>query len=198
MTSRADFINRLRHALRGLPPATIQDILADYEAHFTEAAAHGRSEQDVAAKLGDPARLARELRAEAGLRRWEQERSAAAALGAIVAVLGLATLDLFVLLPILFVVGVILFTVLVTAASIMFAGALLLAVALFGSVPGFIGGWLQGVLLALGLVSGGGAAIAIAILFLVGTVNLLARYGRLHIRAASPIVTSDSKKEMAL
>ncbi|MDE8343660.1 MAG: DUF1700 domain-containing protein [Acidocella sp.] len=197
MTSRAEFISRLRAALRGVPPAMIQDILADYETHFAEAATHGRTEADVAAKLGDPARLARELRAEAGLRRWEQERSAAAALGAIVAVLGLATFDLFVLLPVLFIIGVILFTILVTAASVMFAGALLMVVALFGSVPGFIGSWLQGVLLGLGLVSGGAATVAAAILFLVGTVNLLARYGRVHIRAASPIVTSGPAKEYA-
>ena len=32
--SRQDFMARLREGLRGLPPQAIEDIAADYEAHF--------------------------------------------------------------------------------------------------------------------------------------------------------------------
>ena len=64
--TRQDFIARLRAGLAGLPAQAQADIVADYETHFTEGAAAGRSEADIAAALGDPDRLARELRTEAG------------------------------------------------------------------------------------------------------------------------------------
>lgn len=66
--TRAEFITRLRRGLSGLPATTIADIVADHEAHFADALAAGRTEAEVAAALGDPGRLARELRAEAGLK----------------------------------------------------------------------------------------------------------------------------------
>jgi uncharacterized membrane protein len=186
-------MNRLRAGLKGLPPSALNDIMGDCNAHFAEAAAHGRTEAEVAAKLGDPSRLARELRAEAGLKRWEEEHSAAAALGAIVAVLGLATFDLLVLLPVLVAVGTIVLAFLTAAAGVCFAGSLLLIMALFGAIPGFGGSWLQGVLLGLGITAGSASAVAFCLLFVIGTVNLLVRYGRLHIRAAAPMVSSSEK-----
>ncbi|MGT2438108.1 DUF1700 domain-containing protein [Bradyrhizobium betae] len=73
--SRDDFLHILADGLAGLPAAEIDDILTDYAAHFEEARASGRTEQEVAAALGDPKRLARELRAETGLRRWENHHS---------------------------------------------------------------------------------------------------------------------------
>ena len=51
--------------------------------------------------LGDPMRLARELRAEVGFRRWEQNRNAGNFLGVVLALLGLATIDFIILLPLL-------------------------------------------------------------------------------------------------
>src|SRR6186997_2417243 len=94
--TRQAFLARLRDGLRGLPPRAVSDIMADYEAHFAEGEAHGRSEAEVAAALGEPGRLARELRAEVGLRRWEEERNPSAAAGAIFAVLGLGALDVLI------------------------------------------------------------------------------------------------------
>src|SRR5471032_2549411 len=76
--SRQLFLDRLRAGLRGLPAGAIDEIAADYEAHFAEGRAAGREEIEVAAALGDPDRLARELRAEAGLKRWEAERNPSA------------------------------------------------------------------------------------------------------------------------
>ena len=98
--TRQAFMARLMEGLRGLPPTVQADIVADYNNHFNEGVAAGRSEADVAAGLGDPGRLARELRAEAGLRRWEEHRSPAAGASAIFAVLGLGAIDILILLPI--------------------------------------------------------------------------------------------------
>lgn len=99
--NRSDFLAQLRRALHGLPEAEIEDILSDYTQHFAEGTAAGRSEEEVAAALGDPGRLARELRAEAKLRRWETYRTPGALIGAIVALGGLLAIDLLILLPFL-------------------------------------------------------------------------------------------------
>jgi uncharacterized membrane protein len=69
--TRADFMARLRRGLSALSANAQSEITADYEAHFSDAAAAGRSEEEAAAALGDPDRLARELRAEYGLKAWE-------------------------------------------------------------------------------------------------------------------------------
>ncbi|MFN9250560.1 MAG: DUF1700 domain-containing protein, partial [Brevundimonas sp.] len=96
--TRSDFMNRLRAGLAGLPAAAINDLAADYEAHFEDGVAAGRTEAEVAAALGDPARLARELRAEAGMKRWETEKNPSAAADAVFAVLGLGAIDILILL----------------------------------------------------------------------------------------------------
>ena len=76
--TRAEFLDTLRRRLRR--PATRRrstSCIDDYASHFAEGMAAGRSEAEIAAALGDPMRLARELRAEAGLRRWETARTPA-------------------------------------------------------------------------------------------------------------------------
>src|SRR6185503_2316139 len=103
--NRAMFLSELRMGLSGLPQTEIDETVADYEAHFSDGAAAGRSEAAIASALGDPARLARELRAEAGFKRWETERSPGSMVGAVIALLGLATLDLFFLIPIVTAIG---------------------------------------------------------------------------------------------
>ncbi|HTZ78986.1 MAG TPA: DUF1700 domain-containing protein, partial [Stellaceae bacterium] len=92
--NREMFLRLLRQGLDGLPPGEIDEILADYAAYFDEARASGRSEENVSAALGDPRRLARELRAESGLRRWESHRSFGNFVAALLALAGLAAVDL--------------------------------------------------------------------------------------------------------
>ena len=125
--TRQAFLARLRDGLRGLPAQTQADILADYETHFAEGAAAGRSEAEVAAALGDPGRLARELRAEHGLKRWEEERNASSAGAAVFAVLGLGAIDIIVLLPILMGVVGALIGIAVAVIAVFFAGGVMFA-----------------------------------------------------------------------
>ena len=62
--SRALFIAKLKEGLADLPQPDIDEIVSDYEFHFAEATSTGQSEDDIVARLGDPARLARELRGD--------------------------------------------------------------------------------------------------------------------------------------
>lgn len=188
--TRQAFIARLRAGLRGLPPQTVDDIVADYETHFTDGEAAGRSEAEVAAALGDPGRLARELRAEIGLKRWEEERSPSGAAAAVFAVLGLGAIDLFVLLPILMTVGGVLFGMAMAAIGGLFAGGALFVA---GPFSGFPGGPAAAILGGLGIMSGATALGALVILVGVGLVNALVWYGRLHYRLLKPALKSQSE-----
>ena len=183
--TRQAFLARLREGLRGLPPRAVNDIMSDYEAHFVEAEADGRSEADVAAALGEPGRLARELRAEIGLRRWEEERNPSAAAGAIFAVLGLGAIDILILLPIL--IGVIstLFALAMVVIVMFFVGAAVFAAGPFTNPPG---GPVAALLAGLGVMAGSLSGGALLMLVTIGLVNLLVRYGRLHYRLLKPAI----------
>ena len=158
--TRQNFLQRLRDGLRGLPPQAIEDIVADYETHFVEGEAAGRSEAEVAQALGDPDRLARELRAEAGLRLWEEQKNPSAAMGAVFAVIGLGALDLLIVLPVLIGVVGALFGIAMAVVAVFFAG--------------------------LGLMAGSISAGAVLTLITIGLVNALVWYGRLHFRLLKP------------
>src|SRR5476651_426927 len=99
--TRAEFLDTLRRRLSGLPPSEIDELVSDYAAHFADGIAAGRSEAEIAAALGDPMRLARELRAEAGLRRWETARTPANFFAVLFGFLALMAVDFVFLLPLL-------------------------------------------------------------------------------------------------
>jgi uncharacterized membrane protein len=185
--TRAEFIAQLRQGLSGMAPKELDDIVADYDAHFDEGLAAGRSEAAVAAALGDPLRLARELRAEAGLRRWERQRTPAALLGAMVSLGGMLAVDIFILLPFLlvfalcaFVAAMVLFIVGVAAVWLLLSG--LLHWDNFASMVSASSRALAG----LGLLGGSVGCAALLWLVLEGLVRLLGRYARLHYQVLKP------------
>lgn len=185
--NRAMFLSELRMGLSGLPQSEIEETIADYEAHFSEGLAAGRGEAAIANALGDPARLARELRAEAGFRRWESERSAGSLVSAVIALLGLATLDLIFLVPFVCVVGAILIAMFVTAIALFFVGGAVWLLAIFPGLmifgsTGMLGStaalWLAG----LGLIAAAVGLTALTWLLLDVFVRGLVNYARLHFR----------------
>jgi uncharacterized membrane protein len=184
---RNEFIRRLKAGLKGMPQDDIDEIVGDYEAHFEAGTAEGRSEEEVAAALGNPARLARELRFEAGFRNWESDRSPSSAWAAILAFMGLATIDILILLPIVLpVIGVIFGLFVATLAMFIAGGFILIA----GPFSGFPGGWLVAVLAGLGTMSASVAAGALLTLVGIWLVNALMWFGRLHYRVIEPAIHS--------
>lgn len=192
--TRQAFMARLREGLQGLPPQTQAEILADYETHFTEGEAAGRSEAEVAAALGDPGRLARELRAEAGLKRWEAERNASSAGAAIFAVLGLGAIDIIFLLPILMGVAGAIIGVGVAVIAVFFAGGALFAAGPFADLPGGIAASMLG---GLGLMAGAASAGAVLTIVCIGLLNALVWYGRLHYRLLKPALEPQAQAQGA-
>jgi uncharacterized membrane protein len=181
--TRQEFISRLRAGLAGLPPTTIVEYVDDYESHFTDGQAAGRSEAEVAAALGDPDRLARELRAETGMRRWEAERNPSAAANAVFAVLGLGAIDVLVLLPVLLWVAGVLLGAFIAAVALFGVGAVLMTAGPFvihGAPPAALG------LGGLGVMAGGTCLGAVATIVTIGSINALVWYGRLHMSLLRP------------
>lgn len=188
--TRAAFLAALRHGLRGVPPQTIEEIVTDYDAHFTDGLADGRSEAEVAAALGEPGRLARELRAEAQFRRYEEAPNAAGAAGAIAAFIGLGALDILLLLVVLFPVAAFLISWLAVGISGLFGGVAMMTVTPFFGLPG---GPLASIIAGIGLVAGSTGALALLTLVSIGLVNGLVWYGRLHFKVLKPAMGSNTE-----
>lgn len=173
------FIARLRQGLKGLSPAEIDEIVMDYEAHFSDAIAAGRDENEVAASLGDPLRLGGELSAETKLRRWEDRRSPRNFVRAGLGLVGLQAFNLFILLPVLagllFCAGVVAYVLYVVGVT----GLHLLA----GSGNGNV---LVPTLVGLGLICGVVGIGGLVALLLDSGLRLLGRYMRLNYRLLKP------------
>jgi len=175
--ARLTFLTSLKAGLRGAPPEAIDDIVSDYTSHFEVGAVKGRSEEDIAAALGDPLVLADELRVEMRIDRWKAAPSPGAAAKLIGAVIGLGAINAllaFIMLPLLCLVY---FVVLVAVVAIFGAGVWLL----------FAGASL-GLDIAARLLVGAGlifsaitlaALLGLASIWLIGA---LGRYARLHYR----------------
>lgn len=187
--TRQAFMARLREGLLGLPPQAQAEIVADYEAHFADGAAAGRKEEDVAASLGDPARLAQELRAEIGLKRWEAQRSPSSAAGAVFALLGLGALDILILLPILMGVGGTLLGLAAAVVAIFFAGVMVFVA---GPLTGMPGGPAAAFLAGVGLMTGALSLGALLGILGIGLVNAVVWYARLHYRVLKPALEPQS------
>ena len=181
--TRAEFMGRLRRGLVGMPTAAAADIASDYETHFEDGAAAGRSEAEVATALGDPDRLARELRAEAGAQRWHQEKNPSAAAGAVFAVLGLGAIALLILLPIFMSVVGVLFGFFMAAIGVFVGGGVVM---IAGPVAGFPGGVMTAILGGLGMMAGATAVGALTAVATILLVNATVWYARLHYRLLKP------------
>lgn len=184
--TRDEFLKRLRRGLEGMSAEAIADMIGDYEAHFDAAREEGRSEAEVAEALGDPARLARELRLEAGIKRWEEVRSPSAATNAVIAFLGLGAIDILVLLPILLpVIGVIIGLYAALLGLFIVGGVTLVT----GPFSGFaFGPALALVLCGLGMMAGAVAFCALLSIVAIWLVNALLWFGRLHYRVIAPVI----------
>jgi uncharacterized membrane protein len=171
--TRIEFLETLERRLAGMPEAEIDDIVGDYAIHFEDGMAAGRSEMEIAKALGDPARLARELKAEAGFRRWEQARTPGNFGAAILGFLALVAVDFIFLLPL----------VAILALVLLLAGIAMIVVGVVGVVvlaKLFHYASLVGALSGVGMVASAIGGGALLLLLVDGLVRLLGRYARLH------------------
>jgi uncharacterized membrane protein len=93
------FIEALRQELSSLPKHAVDEIIADYREYIGDALAAGRREEEVVAALGDPVKLARELKAQANYRQWQDRRSFSNLVRVIMSISALGLLNVLLLVP---------------------------------------------------------------------------------------------------
>ncbi|PXX48117.1 DUF1700 domain-containing protein [Aquitalea magnusonii] len=123
-----EFIKQLQDALSRLPEGERQDIIADYQEYFRDGLAAGRSEADIAAALGEPQQLARELMARHHMARWESRKSFGNLFAVVGAIAGLGFLNFMLAIPFLF------YLWLLTMAALASTGILIGGLLLFGTL----------------------------------------------------------------
>lgn len=184
--TRDGFLQRLKQGLAGVASDEVEEIVADYAAHFDESKANGRSESEVAAALGDPIRIARELRADIGLRRFETQWSLSNLATATMALVGLAIVDLVFFLPLLIVAIVLAIALAVVLIALGAVGLKIIFMTLLFD-QGLAATELLGRLfIGVGLVSsffGGGALLLMGVS---ASIRMFGHYARLHFRAVQP------------
>lgn len=62
--NKQEFMRKLRHSISGLSETEKQELLADYEEHFQNAMADGKTEEEIARKLGNPKQIGRSMELE--------------------------------------------------------------------------------------------------------------------------------------
>jgi uncharacterized membrane protein len=174
--TKVEFLDTLRRRLAGLPQAEIDELVGDYARHFDEGLADGRSEVEIAKALGDPMRLARELRAEAGFRRWEEERTPTNFLAVLFGFLALIAVDFVVLLPVL--VGLALLALIATLVLLGLCIAGIAVMLRWDSL--FTSQFLARILTGVGLLGLGVGGGALLMLMIDHVVRVLAKFARLH------------------
>lgn len=132
--NREQFLRELRRRLKHLTPAAIEEILYDYEEHFSIGLQNGKTEEEIAAALGPPAQIASQYRLEKAIRKAEEAPRIHNLLLAIFIGMGLGFFNLIFVLGI-FLALFLFLTALLIAAAVIFSGGFLLALkALFPSL----------------------------------------------------------------
>jgi uncharacterized membrane protein len=130
---KTEFLDALKRALPGLPPATQAKTLAFYEQRFVDGAAQGRSEQEVARELDDPTRIAMTLRASAfEAKLAAPARHPAGMVRMLLSAIGLGVFNLFMVAPAA-VVGALLLCVYIGALSCYISGIAITASGMAGA-----------------------------------------------------------------
>lgn len=107
--NKAEFFEKLKEQLTGVPESTQNEILADYEEHFTVGIENGKTEEEIAKRLGDPSNIAKEVKTYSLIQKAETQKSASNLTQAVLATLGVSVFNiLFIVGPYLGIAGMIL------------------------------------------------------------------------------------------
>ncbi|MCX7921482.1 MAG: DUF1700 domain-containing protein [Clostridia bacterium] len=98
--TKNEFLNRLDGALTGIAYQDRKDIIYDYEEHFTVGLEGGKTEEEIAASLGDPVTIARQFKADYMLKKAESKATTSNLFKAVFAVVGMGFFNLLIILPI--------------------------------------------------------------------------------------------------
>lgn len=107
--TKHEFMKEMERSLNTLPPEDRNEILQDFEEHFAIGMAEGKSEQEIAASLGSPDQIAREMNATRHIGVAKTNTTPSNIVRATWAVIGLSFFNLIIVLgPFIGIVGLVL------------------------------------------------------------------------------------------
>jgi len=96
---KQDYLDALAKAMTGLPPDLVARTLAYYEQRFIDGLTVGRGEEEIAAELDEPRKIAMTLRANAHMAAMEARKPPVGIARMAVSFVGLAVFNLFMVVP---------------------------------------------------------------------------------------------------
>ncbi|NMD71475.1 DUF1700 domain-containing protein [Bacillus sp. DNRA2] len=96
--NKQQFLAKLSSGLKHLPAAERQDILQDFEEHFSIGKESGKSEEQILATLGSPQQIAKDMLATYHLEKVENTATTGNIFRAVWAVIGLGFFNLVIVL----------------------------------------------------------------------------------------------------
>lgn len=131
------FLQQLRHSLKKLSKDEVADILQDYEEHFAFGLEAGKSEEEIAASLGSPAQIAKELLADYHLEKVAASATTGNVFRAIWAVIGLGFFNFVIVLGPAIAIAALIFSGWVMGISLIISPLLVIVEAIVHS-SGFV------------------------------------------------------------
>ena len=129
--TKDQFLNKLDVSLKGLVFNERKDILQDYKEHFEIGLEEGKTEEEIAARLGSPSAIGKELLASYHIEKVRKDMTAGNILRAVWAVIGLGFFNLVIVLGPFFALVVIIFSLWSVALSFAVAPVMVLLKLLF-------------------------------------------------------------------
>ncbi|MBM3701663.1 MAG: DUF1700 domain-containing protein [Actinobacteria bacterium] len=177
--NKKDFMNRLSSYLGGISGGDREDVISDFEEHFKEGLAEGRTEEDIADSLGDPKTLANQMKASILVSEAEKTTSAVNITRAVFATLGLGFFNLVFILGPFIAIAAVLISLFATAISITASGITVFLTAIFGPMfPQYFTGLVNPAAAIFGSIG----LTCFGILFFVGDIYLAKWLYRLFVR----------------
>jgi uncharacterized membrane protein len=130
--NKKEFINKLSSYLSGIPTEEKQDVISDFEEHFKEGMAEGRTEEDIAGALGDPRVLANQFKASILVYEAEKTASPVNITRAVFATLGLGFFNLIFVLGPFVAIACVLIALFASAVALTAAGITVFFGTIFG------------------------------------------------------------------
>lgn len=132
------YLDALQKGLKWMSENERRETLSDYEAHFAAGMDRGKSEEEVAANLGDPSEVIRMFHTQSRLTAAQEtmakarsSRSASSVFNAILAGIGLGFFNLIIILPVFLVLVVVVIALYAAAGSIAVSGIAVMIAGIF-------------------------------------------------------------------
>lgn len=119
--NKKQFLEKLEKKLKGLAKEEIADILMDFNEYFDIGAERGRTTEELIASLGNPANLAKQIKAESYIKKAEEAANAANIARAVFTTIGLSFFNLVFILPV--------FIIIISIIAALFASAVVISAA---------------------------------------------------------------------